>query len=108
MIYNLQHRRKPAIQLDEEQTVSVGKLNPSPALPLEDDQLLLVGRDLGLEPRLRWQWGDQNSQNEPELDHPVNLSDSLSRNAMEIFGTHGARDCTYVENSPSGAAFVAG
>jgi hypothetical protein len=76
---NLQHRRKPAIQLDEEQTISVVKPNPSPALPLQDDQLLSERCDLGLEPRLRSEWRRQDGQNEPEkLDHPVNLRDSLS------------------------------
>jgi hypothetical protein len=76
---NLQHRRKPAIQLDEEQTISVVKPNPSPALPLQDDQLLSERCDLGLEPRLRSEWRGQDGQNEREkLEHRVNLRDSLS------------------------------
>jgi len=78
-INNLQHRRKPAIQLDEEQTISVVKPNSSPALPLQDNQLLSERCDLGLEPRLRLKWRRQDGQKEPEkLDHPVNLRDSLS------------------------------
>src|SRR3954447_915754 len=86
---NLQHRRKPAIQLDEEQTISVVKPNPSPALPLQDNQLLSERCDLGLEPRLGSEWRGQDGQNEPEkLDHPVNLRDSLSPSNGMRFSVH--------------------
>src|SRR3954447_19502812 len=40
---NLQHRRKPAIELDEEQTISVVKPNPSPALPQAECRELALG-----------------------------------------------------------------
>ena len=78
-VKDLEDGWKPAIQLDEEQTISVVKPNPSPALPLQDNQLLSERCDLGLEPRLGSEWRGQDGQNEPEkLDHPVNLRDSLS------------------------------
>ena len=46
-----QDRRKPAIKLDEKQSIAVGQPNPAPALPLQHDQLLSERRDLRLEPR---------------------------------------------------------
>src|SRR4051795_2858358 len=91
---NLQHRRKPAIQLDEEQTISVVKPNPSPALPLQDNQLLSERCDLGLEPRLGSEWRGQDGENEPEkLDHPVNLRDSLSPSNGMRFSVHTRHCC---------------
>ena len=70
-VKRLQDRRKPAIQLDEEQAVGIGQPNPAPALTLQDDQLLPEHRILGLKPRVRSERPDQDGQNEPEEpDHP--------------------------------------
>jgi hypothetical protein len=84
-----QDRRKPAIKLDEKQSIAVGQPNPAPALSLQHDQLLSERRDLRLEPRLRSEGRDQDGQNEPEKpDHPISLRDSPSASMNEVFGTH--------------------
>jgi hypothetical protein len=73
-----QDRRKPAIKLDEKQSIAVDP-NPAPALSLQHDQLLSEHRDLRLEPRLGSERRDQDGQNEPEEpNHPISLRDSLS------------------------------
>jgi hypothetical protein len=50
---NLQYRRKPAIQLDEEQALATRHTDPAPALTPQYDQLLPQDRVLGLKPRDR-------------------------------------------------------
>ena len=82
-VKNLQYRREPAIQLDEEQAIAVGQPNPAPALPPQYDQLLPKLRILRLKPRLRSERRDQHGQNEAEVpDHPISLRDSV-RTSME-------------------------
>jgi len=82
-VKNLQYRREPAIQLDEEQAIAVGQPNPAPALPPQYDQLLPKRRILRLKPRLRSERRDQHGQNEAEVpDHPISLRDSV-RTSME-------------------------
>jgi hypothetical protein len=51
---NLQYRRKPAIQLDEEQAVAVGQPNLASARTPQHDQLLPERRTLCLEVRVRF------------------------------------------------------
>jgi hypothetical protein len=76
---HLQYRRKPAIELDEEQPIYVGQPNSAAALPTQDDQLLPKQRIFGLQARLRSERRDQDGQNEPEKpDHPISLRDSPS------------------------------
>ena len=76
---DLEDRRKPVVELDEEQAVAIGQPNPAPALPLQHDQLLPKRRNLRLEPRLRSERRDQEGQSEPEKpDHPISSRDSRS------------------------------
>jgi hypothetical protein len=77
-LQNLQYRRKPAIQLDEEPPVPIGHGDPAPPLTPQNEQLISERRNLGLEPRLRSERQAQERQNEPEKsDHPLSLRDSL-------------------------------
>src|ERR1700694_596079 len=53
---NLQDRRKPSIQMDEEQTIVVRESDPAMHLTPQDDQLMSQCRVLRFKPALRLEW----------------------------------------------------
>src|SRR5215467_14309309 len=62
----IEDRWKPSIQLDEEQTISVGEVNTTTHLPSQYDQLTSEGYVLCLKSALRLEWRDQEGQEEAE------------------------------------------
>jgi hypothetical protein len=87
---SLQDRWKPAIQLDEEQAVMVGKLNATTTAALQDNQLMSKHCVLGFKPYLQLEWRRQDGQKEVEQpDHPASLNDSCAASHPdEVFGMH--------------------
>jgi hypothetical protein len=77
---NLQNRRKPSIQLDQEPTVAVRQPDPAMYLAPQNDQLMSEHRILCLKPTLRLEWRGQDGQDEAEqCEHcPLTLGDSVS------------------------------
>jgi hypothetical protein len=74
---NLENGWEPAIELDEEQTVT--SLTLPRHLRRKTISLLPECRILGLESHVRSERRDQDGQNEPEEpDHLISLRDSLS------------------------------
>ena len=64
MVSDLQDRREPSIQLDEEPAIVVRQPDPTLHLASQDDQLMSERRILGLKPALRLEWRGQNGQDE--------------------------------------------
>jgi hypothetical protein len=76
---DLQDRREPAIELDEEPAIAVRQLDPAPYLASQDDQLMSQRRILHLKPPLRLEWRGQRGKNEEDQrDHRANLADSVA------------------------------
>ena len=75
---DLQDRRKPSIQLDQEPAVVVREPDPAMHLAPQNDQLMSEHRILCLKPAFRLEWRDQNGQDEAaQSEHdPVRLGDS--------------------------------
>ena len=63
---NVQDRWKPAIKLDEEQTVAVRELNPTAHLAAQHDQLMPEHHILGFKPALRLDGRHQDREYKPE------------------------------------------
>ncbi len=59
---DLQSRRKPSIELDQEPAVVVRQPDPAPHLTLQNDQLMPENRILCLKPTLRLEWRGKNGQ----------------------------------------------
>ena len=63
---DLQDRRKPSIQLDQEQAVAVRQPNPTMDSTPQNDQLMSKRHVLRLKPALRLEWRGQDGQDEAE------------------------------------------
>jgi len=63
---DLQNRRKPSIQLDQEPAIVVRQLDAALHLAPQNDQLMSKRRILCLKPALRLEWRGQDSQEEAE------------------------------------------
>ena len=76
---NLQDRRKPAIELNEEPAVVVREMSASLQLTPQDHQLTSERGILGLQPHLRLEWRGQDRQDKTqEPDHSASLGDSIT------------------------------
>jgi hypothetical protein len=86
---NLQDRRKPAIQLDEEPTIVVCELDAATQLPPQYNHLMSERGILCLKPQLRLEWRGQDGQNETEQpDHATRLGDSVTSSTRMRFSAH--------------------
>jgi hypothetical protein len=86
---NLQDRRKPAIQLDQEPAVLVREPDATMQPPLQDNQLLSEHRVLSLKPQLRLEWRGEDGQSEAEQpDHSASLGDSVTSSTRIRFSVH--------------------
>jgi hypothetical protein len=87
---NLQDRRKPSIQLDQEPAVVVRKPDPAMHLAPQNDQLMSEHRILCLKPAFRLEWRDQNGQDEAEQSEhdPQTLGDSSGQSMRIRFSVH--------------------
>jgi hypothetical protein len=66
-----QHRRKQAIEPDEEQSVGHRELRLWGQPSTQDSHLMPQQDDLGFQPRPRLEWRDQDVGDQAqELDHP--------------------------------------
>jgi len=76
---DLQDRRKPAIQLDQEPAIVVREPDPTLKLAPQNDQLMSERRILCLKPALRLEWRGQDGQYETyQRDHgTLTLGDSF-------------------------------
>jgi hypothetical protein len=63
---DLQNRREPAVQLDQEPAVVVPQPDPALNLTPQYDQLTSESRILCLKPALRLEWRGQDGQDEAE------------------------------------------
>jgi hypothetical protein len=78
--HDLQDRRKPAIQLEEEPAIVVREPGPVGPLAPQNDQLMSERSILSLKPALRLEWRGQHGQNKAnQCDHLANLADSIIR-----------------------------
>jgi hypothetical protein len=59
---DVQHRRKPSIQLDKDQAIAVGEADATSHLPPQHNQLISEGGVFCLKPALRLEWRDQGGQ----------------------------------------------
>jgi hypothetical protein len=87
----IEDRWKPSIQLDEERAISVGEVNTTTHLPLQDDQLTSERHVLCLKSALRLERRDQEDQEEAEQrNHRAADVRRFSHliNTDEVFGTH--------------------
>jgi hypothetical protein len=76
---NLQDRRKPAIQLDQEPAIIVREPDATMQPAPQDNQLMSKHRVLSFKPQLRLEWRGQDGQNETEQpDHSASLGDSIT------------------------------
>jgi hypothetical protein len=77
---DLQNRRKPSIELDQEPTVVVRQPDPALHLAPQHNQLMSERRILCLKPALWLEWRGQDGQDEEEqCEHcPLTLGDSVS------------------------------
>jgi len=77
---DLQDRRKPSIELDQEPAIVVRKPGPAAHLTPQNDQLMSECRILRLKPALRLEWRGQDGQDEAEqCKHcALTLGDSFS------------------------------
>src|ERR1700723_539593 len=76
---NLQDRRKPAIQLDQEPAIMVRESDATRQPTLQDNQLMSKHRVLSFKPQLRLEWRGQDGQNETKQpDHSASLGDSIT------------------------------
>jgi hypothetical protein len=76
---DLQDRRKPSIQLDEERAIVIRQSDPATHLTSQYDQLMSEHRVLGLKPALRPEWRGQNGEDEADQSEhrPQTLGDSF-------------------------------
>jgi hypothetical protein len=59
---DLQHRRKPSIQLDKKEAIAVGQADATSYLPPQNNQLISERGVLCLKPARRLEWRDQDGQ----------------------------------------------
>ena len=76
----LQDGGKPAVKLDQEQTIEVRDMDPATHLAPQHHDLVTKRRILGLKSTLRLEWRDQNSEDEAQQrEHcTLMLSDFIS------------------------------
>ena len=89
-VNDLENGREPAIQLDEEKAVAIGRPNAAPALPLQHDQLLPQRRDLSLE-RPAFDLNGETKMARTNQRRPITRSAYAIRSPSqrdEVFGTH--------------------
>src|SRR5580700_1876194 len=92
---NLQDRRKPAIQLDEEPAIMVREPDATMQPAPQDNQLMSKHCVLSLKPHLRLEWRGQDGQDETEQsDHSTSLGDSITSSTRIRFSVQ-----TSCENS---------
>src|SRR4051794_34673649 len=83
---DLQYRRRPAIELDKEQPVTVRQPNLASAVALLNHQLMPKSSILRLNLRLRSKRQDKNGKKDPDKpDHPISLRDSLPSSIRMTF-----------------------
>src|SRR5712671_2259937 len=76
---DLQDRREPAIQLDQEPAIMVRQPDATMQPTPQDNQLMSKHRVLSLKPQLRLEWRGRDGQNETEQpDHSASLGDSIT------------------------------
>src|SRR5712671_3702503 len=76
---NLLDCRKPAIQLDKEQAITVCEPDATMWPAPQDNQLMSKYRVLSFKPQLRLEWRGQDGQNETEQpNHSASLGDSIT------------------------------
>src|ERR1700737_869494 len=86
---NLQDRRKPAIQRDQEPAIMVGEPDATRQPTPHDIQLMSKHRVLSFKPQLRLEWRGQDGQNETEQpDHSASLGDSITTSTRIRFSVH--------------------
>src|ERR1700688_3302794 len=86
---NLQDRRKPTIQLDQEPAIMVREPDATMQPTPQDIQLMSKHRVLNFKPQLRLEWRGQDGQNETEqTDHSANLGDSAMASTRMRFSVH--------------------
>src|ERR1035441_8641386 len=89
---NLQDRRKPPIQLDEEPAIAVCELDTATQLAPQNNQLMPKHRVLSLKPHLRLEWRGQDGQDETQKpDHSASLGDSITSSTRIEFSVHTGR-----------------
>src|SRR5467141_2677242 len=104
---DLQDRRKPTIELDEEPAIVVRKLGPPSHLASQNDQLMSERRILCLKSALRLEWQGQHGQNEAhQRDHRLNLADSIAQKTRIWFSVHTAASNEVSRGRPSKTAVV--
>ena len=76
---DLQNRRKPSIQLDQEPAIAVREPDPPLNLTPQNDQLMSEYRILSFKPALRLEWRGQDSHYKTQQrDHrALTLGDSF-------------------------------
>jgi hypothetical protein len=88
---NLQDKRKPAIQLDQEPAITVRKPDATRQPTPHDIQLMSKHRVLSFKPQLRLEWRPQDGQNETEQpDHSASIGDSITASTRIRFSVHTA------------------
>src|SRR5580704_11033391 len=98
---NLQDRRKPAIQLNQEPAIMVREPDATRQPTPHDNQLMSKHRVLSLKPQLRLEWRGQDGQNETEQpDHSASLGDSITSSTRIRFSVQ-TRPCA---NAPASRA----
>src|ERR1700692_3007611 len=91
---NLQNRRKPAIQLDQEPAIIVREPDATRQPTPQDIQLMSKHRILSFKPQLRLEWQRQDGQHETEQpDHSASLCDSITASTRLRFSVHTAYFC---------------
>src|SRR5664279_6380455 len=86
---NLQDRRKPPIQLEEEPAISVCELDTATQLAPQHNQLMSKHRVLSFKPHLRLEWRGQDGQDETQKpDHSASLGDSVTSSTRIEFSVH--------------------
>jgi hypothetical protein len=86
---NLQNRRKPAIQLDQEPAIIVREPDAATQPTPHDIQLMSKHRVLSFKPQLRLEWRGQDGQNETEQpDRSASLGGSITSSTRIRFSVH--------------------
>ncbi len=88
--YDLQNRRKPSIQPDQEPAVIVRQPDPAMHLTPQNDNRMSEHRILSLKPAFRLEWRGQNGQDEAEQSEhgPQTLGDSFHQSMRIRFSVH--------------------
>jgi hypothetical protein len=86
---NLQDKRKPAIQLDQEPAIIVREPDATRQPAPHDIQLMSKRRVLSFKPQRRLEWRGQDRQNETEQpDHSASLGDSITASTRIRLSVH--------------------